>query len=272
MEQSKRLPWLHNLPFRWFIVAVVFLVVVIWGLNTPEGLLGKADAIGYAVCHRIDLRSFHLGERVLPLCARCSGMYLGVIVGLVYQAITGRRRTGLPPLPVIIVLLVFVGAFGVDGGNSYLALIFGDGLLYTPTNTLRLFTGTGMGLVIVSALFPAFNQTVWRDWIDQPAIQSFSSFAVMVFAAVFVDILLLLEIPKLLYILALLSAAGVLVVLTMLYSMIFLMVTRKENEFVNFVQLSFALVVGFGVGLMQIGFIDLIRFWLTGTWDGFHFG
>ena len=62
------------------LALAVGLVLLGWLLNTPPGLLGKADAIGYAVCHRIDLRSFHLGERALPLCARCSGMYLGAML------------------------------------------------------------------------------------------------------------------------------------------------------------------------------------------------
>src|SRR5512140_118546 len=77
---SKIIPWL-----------VAASVLLVWLVYTPAGLLGKADAIGYAVCHRIDARSFHLGDRQLPLCARCSGMYLGAVVGIVYQAFAGRK-------------------------------------------------------------------------------------------------------------------------------------------------------------------------------------
>jgi hypothetical protein len=54
--------------------------------------------------------------------------------------------------------------------------------------------------------------------------------------------------------------------------MVYLIITRQENKYVTFVELTLALVVGFGVSLLQIGIIDLFRFWLTGTWDGFHFG
>ncbi len=70
---------------RGLIFIAVGLLLVGWLWNTPAGLLGKADALGYAVCHRIDVRSFHLGERQLPLCARCTGMYLGAMLGLVFQ-------------------------------------------------------------------------------------------------------------------------------------------------------------------------------------------
>ena len=77
--------------------AAVCVLFLAWLINTPVGLLGKADAVGYAVCHRIDARSFHLGERPLPLCARCSGMYLGAMLGLTYQVRTGWRKSGMPP-------------------------------------------------------------------------------------------------------------------------------------------------------------------------------
>src|SRR5512140_2838258 len=111
---SKIIPWL-----------VAASVLFVWLVYTPAGLLGKADAIGYAVCHRIDARSFHLGDRQLPLCARCSGMYLGAVLGLVYQSALGRRRGGLPSWRVLAVLGLFVVAFGVDGINSYLHLFPG---------------------------------------------------------------------------------------------------------------------------------------------------
>lgn len=38
-------------------------------LLAPGGLLDKADKVGYAVCHRITIRSFLIGERQMPLCA-----------------------------------------------------------------------------------------------------------------------------------------------------------------------------------------------------------
>ncbi len=69
---------------KWWLIIVVFLLVA-WLLNTPNGLLGKADALGYAVCHRIDARSFHIHDRQTPLCSRCTGMYLGAMLGLTVQ-------------------------------------------------------------------------------------------------------------------------------------------------------------------------------------------
>jgi len=102
LEEKFSIPWLlKGLVF--FLVALIF---VGWTYYSPPGLLGKADAIGYAVCHRIDARTFHLGDRQLPLCARCSGMFLGALIGLVYQTATRPRRAGMPHWSVMIVLFI----------------------------------------------------------------------------------------------------------------------------------------------------------------------
>ena len=170
------------------------LLLAAWLLNTPAGVLGKADALGYAVCHRIAERSFHFADgRPLPLCVRCSGMYLGAVLGLAFQFVTAGRRSGFPSRKMIAALALLVVAFGVDGVNSYLALFLGRGLLYEPNHILRLLTGSGMGLVIAITLFPAFNDTVWATGDARPAVVSWRHLAVLLGLAVGLDLLVLSE-------------------------------------------------------------------------------
>ena len=265
---------------KYLIVLAALSVFIGWMLNTPPGLLGKADAIGYAVCHRIDARSFHIGNRQLPLCSRCSGMYLGAAVGLAYQTIFARKRSGTPHWSVIIPLALFALAFGIDGLNSYLYLIketYPGALaripnLYIPNNTLRLLTGSGMGLGIAAMLFPAFNQTMWKDTDERRAFPDLKAFAPLFGLTLLLDLLVLTESPIILYPVAFISAGGVLILLTMVYSMIWVILMRQENDFTRFSQLWLALAAGFTTTMLQISAIDLLRFWLTGTWGGFSLG
>lgn len=271
--QRSPIPWnLSRIAWEKPLILVVGLLLVGWLLNTPAGLLGKADAIGYAVCHRIDARSFHIGERQFPLCARCSGMYLGAMAGLLYLGLTGRRRAGMPGRRLYLPLALLVLAFAVDGLNSFLSLFPSAPSLYTPNNTLRLLTGSGMGLVIAVMLFPAFNQTVWADWDSRPVLDGLRSLALLLLLVLLLDFVVWTENPLVLYPLALVSAGGVLVLLTMVYSMLWLMVLRHENRFERVQQLLVPLVAGFGVALLQIILLDALRYLLTGTWDGFHLG
>ena len=252
------------------VILAFVLTLTAWLLNTPPGLLGKADAIGYAVCHRIDLRSFHLGDRQIPLCARCSGMYLGAMLGLVYQTFIGRRRTGMPSWKIIVPISLFALAFIIDGLNSFLSLFPGAPGIYEPSNTYRLLTGTGMGLAIAIVLYPAFNSTVWRMIDPRPALLNFKSFAVLVALAFGLNALILLENPLVLYPLSIISAAGVVVLLTLVYTMVLMMVFKVENRYNQFSHFVYSVLGGLTLALIQIGLLDFVRFFFTGTWDGFH--
>lgn len=272
MEQASNGWRLRQAAMNKPLLLVVGLLLLGWLLNTPAGLLGKADALGYAVCHRISVRSFFLGERQVPLCARCTGMYLGAVVALAYQQLTRPRYAGTPPRRVVALLAVFVLAFAVDGLNSYLSLFPGAPQLYQPRNELRLFTGSGMGIAVAVALFPAFNQTIWREWLPEPALPGMLSLAGIVSVSALINLLVLTQNPLLLFPLALVSAGGVLVLLSMVYSMVWLMLWRSENTCQSLRELATPLLAGFGLALIQIAALDVVRYFLTGSWDGFHVG
>jgi hypothetical protein len=199
-------------------------------------------------------------------------MYLGAILGLVYQAMTGSRRTGKPARGVIVVLGLLALAFAVDGLNSYVSLFPGAPTLYEPRNTWRLVTGTGMGLAIAAALFPAFNLSVWTEVLPEPALGGWRPLASMLALGALLDLIVLSENSLVLYPLALISAAGVLVLVTLVYSMIWLMIFRQEGTIHRASELLLPLAGGFALGMGQIILLDFGRFLLTGTWDGFHLG
>ena len=262
-------------PLAAFLVLLGFLMV------SPPGLLGKADALGYAVCHRIDARSFHIGTRQFPLCARCSGMFLGALLGMVFFSFSSPKRAGMPSKLFFIPLGLMVFAFGLDGVNSYLALMKGMGTsffssipnLYEPNNTLRLLTGTGMGLVIAAALFPAFNQTFWTKLDNRPALDSWRKFGLLLLLAFSIDLLILYtESDIILYPLALLSAFTVPLLLTIVYGLFAIMAIRRENTYDALKQAWLPLTAGFTIAMLQIVLFDILRFAITGTWGGFPLG
>ena len=119
----------------WLLLGLAVIAIIGITLLAPGGLLDKADKVGYAVCHRITVRSFLIGERQMPLCARCTGQYLGAVAGLLYLLIRGRvRASELPAAPVLGVLVLFLGLWAFDGVNSYLTLFPGMPHLYEPHN------------------------------------------------------------------------------------------------------------------------------------------
>ncbi len=265
IEPDTRYRWRRRLSY-----AAVAAIAAAWLLLTPGGLLGKADAIGYAVCHRIDLRSFHLGLRPLPLCARCTGMYLGGLLGLTYFALRHPRVVRYPARPIVAVLALFALAWGLDGVNSFLSVIPAAPHLYPPNNTLRLITGTGIGLALSTMIYPAFNQVAWEDSLNEPILKSWAEFTLLIGLAGVLIAIILDGNPLVLYPLALLSAAGVLILLTVAYALITIPFLRKMSSAGTLRQLLPALTLAAGMALLQVGAVDLLRWLMTGTWEGFH--
>jgi uncharacterized membrane protein len=255
--------------FKLLLVFVTGLVFVGWLYYTPPGLLGKADAVGYAACHRISPRSFFIGERQTPFCARCSGMYLGALLGMVYQLRYGKRG-GMPPLKISVVLAAFLVAFGFDGANSYLQFFPNAPAAYEPQNWLRLVTGTGIGLGIAALLYPVLQQTIWRSYDNTPPLAGWRQFIPLLALAGLLILAVLSGIPLLLYPLSLFSALSLLLLLTLVYTLVWVMISKRENRYQTYRELWVPMTGGFLTALLQIAIIDAARFWFTGTWAGFN--
>ena len=278
MQSEKAFSFIGNLS-RWFVPIAALLVLAAFLFITPPGLLGKADGIGYAVCHRIDERSFHVLGRQLPLCARCTGEFNAAAITLLFLGFVSRKRSSMPTKGILAVLVVFFVAFGVDGSNSYLYLLkqtYDNFLpqvpnIYTPNNTLRLLTGSGMGIAMASVLFPVVNQTLWRDIDKNPAL-NWKEFGILLGIILLIDLGILYDQPAFLYPIAFLSVLGVLALLTMVFSIVWVIIMRQENSFDRLKQLWMPATAGLTLAFLMISVIDLLRLNLTGTWGGFPLG
>jgi uncharacterized membrane protein len=232
----------------------------------PHTLLGKADAVGYAVCHQIPERSFILGGRQLPLCARCTGTFLGALLGVIAMLLLRRQRASrLPPVPVLGLLVAFIGVWAFDGLNSYLTLFPGAPYLYEPRNWLRLTTGFLNGLALIALVLPIFNFTVWREPLREPGIRSIWELLALLPIVALLVLVIQAEIAFLLYPLAILSSLGVVVLLVLINSMIAAVVLGREGYAASWRQVAATLTVGAGLALLQITAMVLLRGYLTTT-------
>jgi uncharacterized protein (DUF2062 family) len=80
------------------------------------------------------------------------------------------------------------------------------------------------------------------------------------------------ESPVILYPLAIISTLGVWLLLTIVYSMIWVMIMGQENHFTRLRQLWLPMLAGLTIAMIQTAAVDVLRFWLTGTWGAFPLG
>ena len=248
----------------WLLLVVSLLIIGTFLLSPPWTVLGKAKLIGYAICHQIPERSFHVAGQQLPLCARCTGIYMGALAGFVLMRIWGRQRAGaMPPAPVTLTLIGFIALMGVDGVNSYLTFFPGVPHLYEPQNWLRLTTGTLNGLALSAIVYPVLNYSLWRDAVQTPSVRGFKELALMVAAGGIIIALTVLELPPLLYPLATLSTLGVLLMLGSLNTMIVLVVARREGVALSWREVALPAIVGLALAFTEIGGMDTLRVIIT---------
>jgi uncharacterized membrane protein len=253
------------------LAGLILLLLLLWLLNTPPGLLGKTDAVGYAVCHRIPSHSFHFRDRPFSLCARCTGQYLGFLWGFLFHLIKGKKRAGFPPRMGLIGFGILFTLYLIDGLNSVIHLYpgFEEWSLYQPQNSLRLMTGLGMGIVISGVIYPLLGQTLWQEFNPEPSLRNVKELGLLLTGLGLLVLMIISGNPLLLYPLIILSTIGLMVLLSILYGVIWILLGKRENSFQTWKDTSWWALIGFGSALVQIVLIDLIRFQLTGSWSGF---
>jgi hypothetical protein len=72
-----------------------------------------------------------------------------------------------------------VGAWAVDGINSFVSLLRGTSLLWETTNTIRLATGTGCGLGIAMVLYPVGQWVTYGEVDPRPVLSEPWQLAIM---------------------------------------------------------------------------------------------
>ena len=262
---------------RWGVLGLAVLALLVMGFYavtdvshlTHSYTLNGADWMGYAVCHRITERSFTVNGRQFPLCARCTGMYLGAALVLVIIFLSGRSRwANLPSMKIMIVLIGFIGLMGIDGVNSYSHFFPNAPHLYEPRNWLRLLTGMGTGLTMGIFMFPALAQTLWQQPIWLSPVETFRELGGYVGVALVLVLVLLSNQPAIMYVLAIISTLGLLALLMAINVVIFLILLKKDGRAVQWRETAVPLVIGLLLAIAELSAISLLRWNLTGTMAG----
>ncbi len=251
------------------LVGGVALALVLFFLLFPAPFpLGKVDVVAYAVCHRIPERSFFVGGRQLPLCARCTGTFLGLLLTLVTLTAAGRARAGrlLPPR-LLVVLGLFIGLWAFDGFNSYLAFYPNLPHLYEPQNWLRLTTGMLNGIALGSIVMMLSGLSLWSAPRPEPVLRGLGELAGLVLLGGLLIGLVLTAPPWLFYPLALTSTLGVVVMLTSVNTIIVLIVTHRENTLRRWRDVAWPALVALALSLVVVMGISAGRAALTSALD-----
>jgi uncharacterized membrane protein len=143
---------------RAFLISSVtwaaFIPLSAFAASRPEaatavyGFAFAVYSVGHLICHQLPARSFHLWGAMLPVCARCTGIYVGAaIAGLVSGLARGRlsseARSAKEEVRAALVLAALPTAA---------TLVFEWTTGVTPANWIRALAGAPLGMAVAWAV------------------------------------------------------------------------------------------------------------------------
>jgi len=206
----------------------------------------------------------------LPFEARDFGMYVGFLAVWAYLGVLGRGRAkGMPPAPILLTLVLFVGVMGFDGLNAFAYDLHKNApaipYLYEPRLQLRLATGLLTGIAFAGILTPIVNYALWRANDNRPIIATWKQLGGALIVALALYIVNETRLGILLYPVSIVSSASV-VILVSLINLVFLTsLFRKEGLAASWFDALNPFAAGVFFALIELGVLSLMRYAVLGT-------
>ncbi|RLG19077.1 DUF2085 domain-containing protein [Candidatus Micrarchaeota archaeon] len=102
------------------------------------------------LCHGRPERCFAIGGKRMPICSRCTGIYIGVIFGLIFLSGAVWNLYLQDRVLAFLLLLSTLVPIAIDGMLQFFALI-------KSNNARRFFTGLLAGIGTSGALFVVYR-------------------------------------------------------------------------------------------------------------------
>jgi uncharacterized membrane protein len=125
-------------------LATLWFVLLLAAPLLPAPLGASIYAIGSLICHQRPERSFWLAGVQLPVCARCLGIYAGVVAGAAAAPVVGLVRR--PRIPIVLATIPAIASLVVEWTA-----------LGTPSNGIRAITGLIGGAVIAAVVLATLH-------------------------------------------------------------------------------------------------------------------
>lgn len=210
--------------------------------------------LGYGLCHQLPERSFFGGGIQVPVCARDTGIYLGVIVSVALISLVhrGSRPTRLPTVAGWVTITAMIGVMALDGTSQYLGL-------RGSTNELRLITGLTSGFAIGAIIAPMINDGLWRQSSTERVLNTPQRLALWLLGVPLCYGLIYWVLPLLGALYPALVAVGILATLTAVNLVMVAILPPFERRASALADAWLPLLISLGLSLLEVWCAGLLR-------------
>jgi uncharacterized membrane protein len=190
----------------------------------PENLLKSLDILNFlggGLCHQRAERTFSIDSLYMPVCSRCTGIYLGIFLSLLVLILLERKIKG--EFPSLKIVLISVGVFLLMGVDVVLSTFN----LIQSNNIIRLVTGFLSGWFMVLLLFPLANNVMFRRLVKRNYLDNWKKFLVWFIAGVALTAVFTLTYEYFLIFWSVLSILGLIVFVTLILFILLFSLNRR---------------------------------------------
>jgi len=184
----------------------------------------------------------------MPLCSRCTGLYLGFVFSLiVLLALERKIKTGLPKRKIITALIVLFCLMAVDSVLTFFKAV-------TVSNAARFATGFSVGWFLILVLLPIKNSVIFCRKIlyKESYLDKKINFVIWLAAAILISLAFILTYKKALFVWNILSFFGLVVFFSFIVYILLFALNRKlansictTTRYIIFFFISFSISTGF---------------------------
>jgi len=211
-------------------------------------LIEICSKIGFSVCHQIPERTIFFGNIAMPICSRCTGIYIGFTISIISMIVLFRKKeSGFPPLYIVILSLIFIISTVLDGIFSYL-------YIYNTNNIIRIITGYMFGTGIALILYPVFPYQFYKESSDKKIFSTAKQFIFFMIPGIVIiglGILRLAFLGILYYYLSSFSVIFTFVFPNLLLALLFPRFSKKSQRLFS-KYLTIPLLIGFILALAEL--------------------
>jgi uncharacterized membrane protein len=185
----------------------------------------------------------------MPLCSRCTGIYVGIFFSLIAIILIERKVKGeFPSVKSVVIAVCVVLLIGLDVAVS--ALEFFD-----SNNYIRFTTGFFAGWFIAMILLQLKNILMWGKLVRVPYLNDKKSFIIWIFCGIGLIAAFMFSFKRLLIFWGVISVIGMIIFVTLIVLILFFgTISRLTNKIYSwkYYILSFSAGVVFSIGILAL--------------------
>ncbi|MBC8388049.1 MAG: DUF2085 domain-containing protein [Actinobacteria bacterium] len=217
---------------------------MIHAINKILGFLGSG------ICHQKAIVTFEYNKVYMPVCSRCTGIYIGFVFSLLAIILFDRKiKSEIPSIKIFILLIFTFLPMGADVALTTFKII-------EANNYVRFITGFLVGWILTLVILPLKNSVMLKKAVVKSYLDNKIKFILWLFVGIIIISLFIFSYKQLFLFWSILSILGLIVFILYIISILFFAISKKfSNSIFTLKRYFLYSIIGF---ILSIGMLTLL--------------